>query len=164
MDYNHAKLKYLTEAVNADGAYGTISRSLLRAQAKALGGMPDSDLGPMGMRALRVRQMSAVGQSSLEMVNTSEKTQLLMQESSISQTLKTILATDEEALRYVPQRVVLPLLSMGATRIQDVLSADCKTVLSASDLRRQYGKHRFKRKQEIALYRLAYILHTDQVG
>jgi hypothetical protein len=67
--YAHESTKQLTEAYNDGGAYGIITRSLLRQQARALGGLDAGELGTVAMRHLRIHQLSAMRDGNLRLVN-----------------------------------------------------------------------------------------------
>ncbi len=62
VDYMHAKVKCLTEAVNHPSPYGTISLCLLRQQARTLGNLDDTQLGTNASRHMRIRELRAAKQ------------------------------------------------------------------------------------------------------
>jgi hypothetical protein len=53
--YAHESTKQITEAYNDAGAYGIVTRSLLRHQSGALGGLDANELGKVAMRHLCIR-------------------------------------------------------------------------------------------------------------
>jgi exonuclease III len=166
VDYMQAKVKYLTEAVNHPSSYGTISLYLLRQQARTLGNLDDIQLGTYAGRYLRVRQLSAVKHSDLQLVKLQDGDngrELLLQDSSMVKIMKHMQGrADAPATQQRCCKILMPLVVMGATEIADVVSADGKMVLSIQDLRRKYGAHAVGQNQARALYKLAHMLHNEQ--
>jgi hypothetical protein len=166
VDYMQAKVKYLTEAVNHPSSYGTISLHLLRQQARTLGNLDDTQLGTYAGRYLRVRQLSAVQHSDLQLAKLQDGgngRELLLQDSSMVKIMKHMQGrADAPATQQRCCKILMPLVVMGATEIADVVSADGKMVLSIQDLRRKYGTHAVGQNQARALYKLAHMLHNEQ--
>jgi hypothetical protein len=166
VDYMHAKVKCLTEAVNHPSPYGTISLCLLRQQARTLGNLDDTQLGTYASRYMRIRQLSAAKHSDLQMVKLRDGgngRELLLHDSSMVKVLQHMQSkADIPAGQKRCCKVLMPLIVMGATEIADVVSADGKMVLNIQDLRRKYGTQTVGHKQARALHKLAHLLHTEQ--
>jgi hypothetical protein len=58
VDYAHACVRHATYAINDEGTYGYVTRSLINAQASATGSIPAADLHHSAGSMLRIRQLS----------------------------------------------------------------------------------------------------------
>jgi hypothetical protein len=60
-------------AINDEGTYGYVTRSLINAQASATGNLPEADLHHSAGSMLRIRQLSMLQDSDLKLWNQSEQ-------------------------------------------------------------------------------------------
>jgi len=159
VDYTHSCVKNLVEALNDTSGYGEISRSLLSLQAARTGRLGNHQLMSIGTHMLRIRQLSAVHQSNLRLIN-----QELMQEYCLdgNQLTSILNAVNEDMTGlglppHIPLKVVQPLLALGVQCIDDITSRDGKYIISPTDLKRKYGKAA-STSHTRALLRLAHLL------
>jgi hypothetical protein len=163
--YAHEATKQLTEAYNDGGAYGIITRSLLKLQARTLGGLDAGELGAVAMRHLRVRQLSAVRDSKLQLINMEASTSVDLEGTDLYRIVTAVReAAGGRLADAASQRILLPLLQLGMRHITDVLNPDCTWVMGAADLRLKFGSRRVKTKHVHAIYKLAYLLHEGTPG
>jgi hypothetical protein len=161
--YGHESTKQITEAYNDAGAYGIVTRSMLRHQSGALGGLDASELGKVAMRHLHIRQVSAVRDGGLNLVHAQDSTSVEFQGTDLYQIIATVReASGKKLANATSQNIMVPLLDLGMQHIADVLSPDCASVMSAQDLKRKFGSRRVKSKHVHALYKLAYLLNEAE--
>ena len=160
VEYTQEGVKQLTHAYNDKGAYGIVTRSLLAAQQRALGGLNASELGAAAMHHMRIRQLSAAEMGGLQLTNLEAKETLQFEGIDVRNILRTVRESSGEHLANVAsQKVLVPLLQLGMEHITDVLNPDCTHVLSVTDLKLKFGGNRIKSKHVHALCKLAYLLH-----
>jgi hypothetical protein len=163
VDYTHTCIRNLVGAVNDPTSYGCISKSLLAFQAARTGALQETQLHGVANMFMRVRQLSAAHQSGLQIVNQSTLEGLSLEGTDIVRLVTTLGsgATEMGLPAHIPCRLVQPLTALGMHKVEDLLTKDRKRVISAQDMRLRYGRKATAAHIQ-ALYRIAYILHTDQ--
>jgi ribonuclease HI len=167
VDYAHSCVKHVTYAVNDEGTYGTITWSLMNAQASATGGLLAAELQHMAGSMLRIRQLSMLQDSDLKLWKHTARSEVHLMPVPIM-TIVSTLHRQHLQMQGLPdhmtkrfQNVALPLMAAGITELREIVNANGTHVLSAIDLKRKYGAC-IQARQVRALHRIAYMLHTEQ--
>ena len=162
VEYTHTCIRNLVTAANDATAYGCVSKSLLAFQASRTGGLNETQLHGVASSFMRVRQLSAVQQSGLRILNQSTMEEMALDGTDIVRLVTSLaLATTELGLpAFIPCRLVQPLTALGMHKVEDLLTKDYKQVISRQALRLRYGRTATSAHIQ-ALYRIAYILHME---
>jgi hypothetical protein len=144
--YAHESTKQITEAYNDAGAYGIVTRSLLRHQSGALGGLDANELGKVAMWHLRIRQLSAVRDGGLNLLHAQDSTSVEFHRTDLYRIIAAVReASGEKLANATSQKIMVPLLDLGMRHITDILSPEFASVMSAQDLKRKFGSMRVKK-------------------
>jgi hypothetical protein len=149
-------------AANDPTSYGCVSKSLLAFQASRTGALNETQLHGVANTFMRVRQLSAAHQSGLQILNQSSMEEMALEGTDIVRLVTSLAsATTELGLpAHIPCRLVQPLTALGILKVEDLLTKDYTHVISEQTMRLRYGKMATAAHIQ-ALYRIAYILHTE---
>lgn len=140
VDYMHAHIKNLLQALNDAEPYGIISKAIVKDQMRRVGQLAISDAPRLTRCCMRLRQVKALADSNVQLQHGALPS--LPTQSSDLQELVASLTHDPRYLGEelaVPPSMVLPLFDIGIYDISALLDPLHTRVIDESTFKRQHG-------------------------